>query len=74
MNDHFSPGREAGAAAAAQARLLDVVDDLGGRHAQRLLERRGIHRAARQPASVRASTSPKCVERTGVSRGWDLCG
>src|SRR5262249_19575464 len=33
------PGEEAGAAAAAQVRLLDLVDDLGGLHAQRLLDR-----------------------------------
>ena len=37
--DHFRPGREAGAAAAAQARLLDAVDDRVGRHPER-----GLHR------------------------------
>jgi hypothetical protein len=73
MNDHFMPGGEAGAAAAAQPALLDDVDDLGRRHPERLLERLVAAAAAPAVEGARVGVA-EVLESTGVSRGCDLWG
>ena len=53
-------GREAGAAATAQAGALDLLDDGGRLHAERLLQRARSRRAPRRSSASRRARRPRC--------------